>query len=188
MDGADTNIPLFWQWFGLVLAIFSSIVGLVAIPAILQVIWGRPRLKVSYIQEGDNDWKTLKLVVRNSPPTFLLLRIMNVQRSPAYLTSFVVIRNAGTGQVICRDPLLDNPEPVSVLYPSIVGRGHVVLTAAAAKPGPLVVLAGSAHGSSVLIGPGSYEASVVLLREEEMKFASKRFVVGTKPELIHWLE
>lgn len=92
-------MPTFWQWF---FAIIGLVAFLMAMPYILQLLFGQPRIGVTFSHDDSgNEGRVINIHLMNSPINNRLLKALRVSRLSAQdVFLSVKVYNALTKQVV----------------------------------------------------------------------------------------
>jgi hypothetical protein len=176
----------------LVLAILAVALGLMAIPPILQMIWGKPRITIAFTTHSRDGSKALTCSVSNPPVTNRLLKVLGVTRRAAVgtITGFS-ISEYGTGRIVVpniAEELASTPNapavPVLHFVASRISSGFpvAIMETKQAKVHSLDA-ALQRHD----LPPGTYVCRVKIMWGSDKKEAERSFVLGASPETFEWV-
>jgi hypothetical protein len=83
-----------------VIGLVALVVGIMAIPTICQMFFGRPRLTFEAVEFTGDSGRCLLIEIKNQPTKNKLLRWMRVERDTGQVHAWFSIREQGTGKVI----------------------------------------------------------------------------------------
>lgn len=92
-------MPTFWQWF---FAIIGLVAFLMAMPYILQLLFGQPRIAVAFTHvDNGSEGRLIRMHLMNPPINNRLLKALRVSRLPVQSVCLsVTVLNALTKQVV----------------------------------------------------------------------------------------
>jgi hypothetical protein len=177
------------------LAIVGIVIGLIAVviavPPLLQMLYGRPRLEFSFDEfTGPNDdGKQLLIAIKNKRTESRLLRKIGVERTVGNVLAYFDIQEQGTNRFIKKDisgllhcaptresGLLGRALPAFTLGISIVHTRGTVTCIIDPKSEPLES-----------IGTGDYTVFATIICGEQVHKIRKNFKVGKAPHLTFWV-
>ena len=174
-----------------VIGVVALLVGVLAIPTILQMYFGRPRLTFEADDFTGPDARILLIKIQNEPVKSKLLLLLGIEREPGGLLAFVSVQKLGTNEILVRAaPGLLNCTPLRSLGLS-----------ARALPGFVVGLAvistrkGTAHivdaragdtDDGIPIAPGAYMANIAIVRGQRTYNIKQTFTVGAEDHRTFW--
>ena len=87
---------------GLVVGVIALVLGIMAIPTILQMLLGRPKLTFEADEFTGSEAKILIVAIKNQPIKNWFLRLIRVEREIGDVTAFFDIVEQGTKRIIVR--------------------------------------------------------------------------------------
>jgi hypothetical protein len=85
---------------GLVVGVIALVLGIMAIPTILQMLLGRPKLTFEADEFTGSEAKILIVAIKNQPIKNWFLRLIRVEREIGDVTAFFDIVEQGTKRII----------------------------------------------------------------------------------------
>lgn len=170
--------------------------AVMAAPTILQMFWGRARLRFDfdrYAQEGE---RALLVYLQNPRITNRVLRMLRVRRDAIQsLTVMFRIAEAGSGKIV--DPIRhariysdDDPDDNGLsrvgLPPTLSTAASVVLVNWDIQESVVTVPPDRLRHILVL-QPGQYRMYITFSIDGEPEVVSRDFVVGLKPDDLIWI-
>jgi hypothetical protein len=86
----------------LFVGIIALVVGIMAIPTILQMFFGRPRLTFEADEFTGPEGRILTIAIKNQPVKNRFLRFVGVEREAGDLIAFFDVQELGTGRILAR--------------------------------------------------------------------------------------
>lgn len=171
-----------------IIGVIALIVGITAIPTILQMFCGRPKLSFEADDFTGPEARILVLAIKNQPVTNKFLLLLGIEREPGDVLAFVDIQEQGTGKLLVRaaSGLLQCApmRTIGLLARSLPGF-TVGLTVISTRNGNAhIVDARSEEG--IPIGPGHYVAHIAVVRGQNTYAINQAFTVGTEDHRTFW--
>jgi hypothetical protein len=184
----DTGILL--GIIGIVISVLALGLGLMALPTVFQMFWGRPKLTFEADEFMGTEAKILVIAIKNQPIKSRFLRKLHVEREIGNVLAFVDIQEHGTGKFLVRAlPGLLNCAPTreqGLLTRALPGF-TVGLTVIATKDGKATIVSG--HTEKLLpIGPGEYVAFATIVRGDEDYKLMQSFRIGKLDHETIWYQ
>jgi hypothetical protein len=83
-----------------IIALLALLVGMLALPTVFQMIWGRPKITLESWTTNLKGGLLLECNMWNEPINNKLLKTMRVYRMPAHdITAYIEIKQAGTNKI-----------------------------------------------------------------------------------------
>jgi hypothetical protein len=171
--------------------IASLIIGIVAlalaVPTVLQMYFGRPRLAITSDDFTGSEGRILVVSIKNAPVR--LLRWLGVEREAGDVTAFIDIQEQGSNRYLERTlPALIESAPMRSI--GILGKllpgfsvGVIVLST---KDGRASIVTAKAEQQTIAISPGHYIAHVDILRGQTSHRVWQAFRVGYQDHETIW--
>ena len=179
----QTGFPLWAEW---TVAIIGAVAFLMAVPSLLQMYFGRPKIHVEFRFYEDELNRYLVCEIYNLFVTRRLLKLLGVRRSTAEdVHGLVSITEEGTKRII----LADDPAAIVQQRRQF---GYRVSIPASFQPHSIGLIGQTKSDRSVEImhetkrrpiAAGFYIAHVKIIETDNVIEASTKFEVGEKPSL-----
>lgn len=165
---------------GFAVGVIALVVGIMAIPTILQMFFGRPHLTFEADDFTGPDGRILVLAIKNPPITNRFLRLVGVEREAGDIIAFFDIQELGTGKLIARTVtgLLQCAalQTMGLQARSLPGF-TVGLTVIATRDGNASIVDARPE-RAIPIGPGHYIAHIALVRGQDTYRIDQHFRVA----------
>jgi hypothetical protein len=185
------DLPSEWQWITLGLTFVGLLVAVVALlmalPPILQMLFGGPRIGVSLTTDEREGVSAIRCNIRNRPVANNMLKKIGVRRQSADPSASVFLH--------CRGVCVSRWIP-SLRSANLNDGGDKMRTLVASDVWGLYFIVGGVtgkgqramldNGQNSRLEPGTYQANIVVLSGEDMINVIRDFVVT--PERIYWAE
>lgn len=90
-----------WQWVAIVASFIALVLGLVALPTVVQMIWGHPQIVLGFDVRELLDGRILQCNIWNSPILNRWLRRLCVRRMTAEdIVAHFTIKEVGTDRIV----------------------------------------------------------------------------------------
>jgi len=172
---------------GFIIGFIALVVGVMALPTIFQMIFGRPKLTFEADEFTGSDGKILLIAIQNQPVTNRLLRLMGVERDEGEITAFVDVHEDGTKRIIARSMsgALNCPVMrVEGLRVKTLPGFTCGLTIIGIKNGSASIVDGR-HGPRPL-EQGHYVAIATIIRGQKTYKVGQKFVIGDADHTTYW--
>jgi hypothetical protein len=122
----------YWLWGTIILSIIAFGLAILAMPTVLQMFCGRPKISIKLKTAHTTAHKVLQFWVENEPIKSKFLKFVKVTRDPAYVVCSLCIYEEGTGKVIFEHTKakinVEQGEPTlqALVTPSFPGIGVAV--------------------------------------------------------------
>jgi hypothetical protein len=177
-------IPPGWQWAGFILSVVALLIGVMALPTVLQMFHGGPRLEVEFAAaigaQGGEKW--LSCHIFNRPVKNSVLRCLGVRRES--LASVFVVFD------VCKDGSLKyvaSSVPVIRVIASNGIQGKSVSLPVSDLPAEFPIVVARTDGTAVVerfdegrqpLAPGRYRVEVQIVAGEMRIRRKAAFAVG----------
>jgi hypothetical protein len=185
--------PFPWELdlIALILGIIGTVLGLVALPTVFQMFWGRPNITIDFDSRdfGERHAEVLRCRVFNSPVSGRLLRKMGITRSVAHIFVTFTVREVGTNRPIIENVLTtkqiqEGAHSTITLQPSLMPKVFPLVTIESGGESGFVLREGSKRDSDLEVG--IYKAIVSVSAAEKNFQASRQFTIGRSLEECYW--
>jgi len=179
------SIPLFWQWFSVVMGFVGLVALILAIPAFVWMLVGKPKVEIDYLERKADSWKELRVGIRNRPIDSRFLRTLGIYRRDAYITPLGIVCTSGTNAPVA-EPVWIGPAGEGAAYHLPQGRAareHTVVRSI--ESGGNVVT--NPFGQSVNIPRGFYDFNIVVFEGDQIPTFKRSFAVGDNSDSLSWL-
>jgi hypothetical protein len=114
-----------WQWIGIFCGIAALVLGVMAVPSILQMVFGRPRVDWDFERNVDGQERQLGVFLKNPPISNAFLKRLHVRRDAVQsLTGTLRISEAGSSKILVpilqitfySDETLANPQGMNRIF------------------------------------------------------------------------
>lgn len=194
LGGFFGRFPDNWEWVGIALAGAGLAM---ATPYILQMLWGRPTIKMQF-ENGVKEVDRFLLVYLSNPPIKnKLLRKLGVRRETIQsLTAQFRISELGSGRVIipsrqARIYSDDDPDDKgrfrTTLPPTFSVAASIMVVLWDVKKSQAVVLPDRLREASVLT-EGAYRVHIIFMVDGDPKSVSRQFIIGKKADDLTWVQ
>jgi len=172
----------------LVVGIIALVVGVAALPTILQMIFGRPFLTFEADEFTGSESKILVIAIKNRPIKNRFLQMMGVERDAGDVLAFFDIIKQGTNEIIAKNisgKLHCAPERTEGLKVPVLPGFTTGLMIVATKNGSAALVDGR---SDLLkpIGEGHYAAFISVIRGEKTYNIMQRFQIEKEDHRTIW--
>jgi hypothetical protein len=172
-----------------IISLLALVVAVMALPTVLQMFWGQPKIVTKFGETPVDDALVLILEIRNLPITNKLLKFLRVRRLPADdVTAFVDIKNAkGTNKVILSE--LVKIKTLSGVYGYRISLPSSPLSASIG----LITVTGDgkvhtfSEKNATVLPPDEYSVSVLAVADNKAIRIDRHFVVDDKKPYAHWV-
>jgi hypothetical protein len=175
---------------GFIVGIIALLVSIMAIPTILQMFFGRPRLTFEADDFTGPEGRILVLAIKNPPITNRFLRLMGVERESGDVIAFFDIQELGTGKLIARTVtglLQCAPLQTIGLQARSLPGFTVGLTVISTRESSASIV--DARPEKVIaISPGHYIAHIAVVRGQDTYRIDQTFTVGRVDHETIWYE
>lgn len=173
---------------GFVIALLALVVAIAALPAVFQMIWGRPKITLESWTTNLKGGLLLECNIWNEPVNSKLLRIMRVNRMPAHdVTAHIEIKQAGTNEI--KVPFFG----VSIRSLSGVYAQRISLAASPLRVSFIVVYRRHTDGivkvndeHKSTLDVGKYEANIGVIADYKPIREQWAFVVSKQEPYLYW--
>lgn len=191
--GIFGRFPDEWEW---VSAILAGMALAVAIPSIVQKVWGCPLVRTEFERYEQDGERVLLIFLSNPPVQKGLLRILGVRRETVQsLTAEFRISEVGSGKMIIP---IRHARIYSDDDPSDIGRARIVLPPTYSVGATIIiarwdieikkiVIPGDRLRKEIQLDAGYYQANIILFVDGIEQHITRRFVVGEKPDDLIWV-
>lgn len=192
--GVFGRFPGNWEWVGIILAGFGIVMGT---PSLLQMIYGRPKLKSEYTIIAQEQHRSLAIFLKNPPlEQKSILEKLGVRRDTieSLILSFS-ISEAGSGRTLI--PIMQT-RIFSDEDPDNKGRGRIALPPTYHSPATVMVamwddakkvaiIPGDRLRQSVGLPSGKYLIEVLLIPDGKPRKEIMQFIVGKTADELMWV-
>lgn len=194
-NGTAESLPIWVQFVGLGLAVFSAVGVLFAAPTLLQIFFGGPKLNTRFDNDSGDGHRLLIVFLENQPAAKWLRRLAVVKRDTIQsLTATFQIYHVEAGSVVV-------PVHQARMYsdddPTDEGRDRITLPPTYSVAASIVVAIWNSNSglaeipptrrsASVPLMPGTYEARIALIVDGEPDVQVKLFSVGRSAADLDW--
>ena len=176
-----------WDW-GIALGVIGIVIGFVAlavaVPSAAQMLWGRPKVRMSFGKLEIGRYKALGVSVENAPIESALLRRIGARREPAEIGAHVTVYDAHGVEAAAFVPKLTGHDGKSALQvrvpPATVITFLVVICDKDGARGA------DDDDNGIPLAAGHYEIEVALVMGDEMTKASRPLHVREPPDETVW--
>jgi hypothetical protein len=171
-----------------VIGIIALLVGIMAIPTILQMFFGRPRLTFEADDFTGSEGRILVLAIKNQPVTNRFLRLVGVEREAGDVIAFFDIQEMGTGRIVTRAVtglLSCAPLRTVGLQARALPNFTVGLTVISTRNGNASILDARPE-KTMPIAPGHYVAHIAIARGQDTYRIDQNFRVATVDHETIW--
>jgi hypothetical protein len=193
-SGAFGKFPDDWAWIGIVLAGIGIVI---TAPTIFQMIWGRPRVDVTFETVVESDASSLQVFFSNPPVMNKVLRFISVRREAVQsLAVQFRIAEAGSGTIIIpihQAPLYTDDSDMEnascrsrIPLPTTYSVGATAMIALWDAQNKCVIIPPDRLRQPIRLKPGYYQAQILLLIDGLPRQTLRRFVVGAKAGDLVW--
>jgi hypothetical protein len=171
-----------------VIGVIALVVGIMAIPTILQMFFGRPHLTFEADDFTRPEGRILTIATKNQPVKSRFLRFVGVEREAGDLMAFFDIQELGTGRILVRSVTgLLNCAPLRTV--GLTARALPNFTVG------LVVISTREGNASIIdarperimpIAPGHYVAHIAIARGQYTYRIDQTFRVATVDHETIW--
>jgi hypothetical protein len=185
------NFPDSWAWIGIILAGLGVIM---TAPTIFQMIWGKPRVDISFEDVDDPNGKSLQVFFNNPPVRNKLLRFLGVRRETVQsLTVQFRISEPWSGKILV--PIhqgLIYTDEVDVAESTCKGRISLPPTFSVGATTMIIMWQDGAYippdrlRQPRQLTAGIYEVLILFLVDGEPRQVSRLFTVGTSSTDLQW--
>jgi hypothetical protein len=92
-----------WQWIGLVAGLLGLAISIMALPTVLQMLWGRPKPSVEFQSNRASSFVSLQCHIANAPIRSRVLRRIGITRQATKITTAIRVSEQGTGKLLVAD-------------------------------------------------------------------------------------
>jgi len=164
----------------LVIGVIALLVGIMAIPTILQMFFGRPRFTFEADDFTGPDGRILVLAIKNRPVTNRFLRLVGVEREAGDVIAFFDVQELGTGTILTRSVtglLSCAPLQTIGLQARALPNFTVGLTVINTREGNASIV--DARPERIMpISPGHYVARIAIARGQDTYRIDQTFRVA----------
>jgi len=165
---------------GFIVGVVALVVGTMAIPTILQMFYGRPRLTFEADDFTGPEGRILVLAIKNPPISNKFLRLVGVEREAGDIIGFFDIQELGTGRLIARTVTgLLNCAPLQTigLQARSLPGFTVGMTVISTREG-LAHIVDARPERSISISPGHYIAHIAVVRGQDTYRVDQTFRIA----------
>jgi hypothetical protein len=186
-----------WQWIGIICGIAALVLGVMAVPSILQMVFGRPRVVWNFEKFVDRQERALGIFLRNPPISNAFLKRLHVRRDAVQsLTGTLRISEAGSSKILV--PILHITFYLDETLADPQGMSRITLppTYSVGASFPIVQWDNKDKKAYVVpdrlrkkfaLAPGYYQVEIMLIVDGmPLDHIAKRFVVGGKADDLIW--
>ena len=163
-------------------------IGLMALPTIFQMFYGRPKLMFEADDFTGPDGRILVLAIKNQPIKSRFLRLIGVEREAGDVIAFFDIQELGTGRILTRSVTgLLNCAPLRTmgLQARALPNFTVGLTVISTREGSAQIV--DARPEKVMpIEPGHYVARIAIVRGQNTYRIDQAFRVANADHETIW--
>jgi hypothetical protein len=173
---------------GFIVGVIALLVGIMAIPTILQMFFGRPRLTFEADDFTGPDGRILVIAIKNPPITNRFLRLVGVERETGDVIAFFDVRELGTGRIMVRSVtglLQCAPLQTIGLQARALPGFTVGLTVIGTREGVASIIDARPE-RSIPIAPGHYSAHIAVMRGQDTYRIDQIFRVATVDHETIW--
>jgi hypothetical protein len=176
---------------GVVALLVAIVAVVIAVPPFAQMIYGRPKVKLSFDVSTEQGAKLLLCTIHNLPIVSWFLRKIGVTRTPTEVFAAFDIREHGTNKIIVNSfrACLTDGRDASLAALTLVAR-----------PGPPIVFViveqrdraakainyAPMQRAEVTLPPGEYFADVRIVWGERVNVIAQSFTVDANEDVTHW--
>ena len=175
------------------LGITGVVLGLaaaaMALPPLLQMVYGRPRLEFDCQEFTGSDGKQLIIRIKNQV-TNRVLRKLGVERETGELLAYFDIHEQGTNRSVKKDVsamLQCAPLGEAGILARSLPAFSVGLVVAHTKDQTTWIVDAKGEGNFQELGAGDYTALATIICREQVHHVRKNFKVGDAPHLTFWV-
>ena len=172
----------------LVVGVLALVIGTLAIPPLLQMIFGRPRLTFEADEFAGSEGRILVFAMKNQSTKSWLLRTLGVERESGDVIAFLEIQEQGTGRIVAtaiRGRLLNAPVSVEGIMARAMPGFTVGLCVIGINGGHAVIV--DARDDKILpIAEGLYTAFATVICGEQTHQIMQRFRVSNVDHETIW--
>ena len=182
--------PSIFVWIGSTGGIIALILGILMLPTLLQMVWGKPNLKVEFEAELDGRGnKHLVCRIRNAPiQSAILSKLGMYTRVAEHVGAHINISRRQRAELVTSFAarILTEPGRASRIARLPASNHKATITVALGRSnGQTDILDGGPRVTSV--APGIYSMVMLLSTDEKIRSISKEFTSGTSPQDLYWL-
>jgi hypothetical protein len=179
------QFPAQWEWVALIL---GGVALIMAIPPLIQMKWGAPKIHLSFEIDEEVEFRYLVCEIYNEPITRGILYHLGVRREIANdVRAEFEVFDANTNKLICPISISDIKTQAGVsaerisLPASILPASFVIAFAAKGFPG-----VGCANEPSTYLPIGYYKAKIGILSSNTIYKTERVFRVIDKYPFVYW--
>ncbi len=186
--GIFGEFPDEWQWAGIILA---GLALTMAMPSILQMFWGRPRVETEFDVSTERGKRSLVMFIKNPPIASRVLRTLGVRREAVQgLTAELRVSECGSGRIVVpiRHLALYSGDETHrmIQLPPTYSVGAAVMVAMWSNITKGAVIPGDKLRGPLELGQGYYTAQVILFVDGDPAKFTRQFVVGKDADDLIW--
>lgn len=183
-------MPVEFQWASLGIGITALVV---ALWAVLRMIWGRPRLIAEFENDAQNQHRSLMVFLKNQPVGWPVKGLGVTRDTIKSLTASFRISEISRGTII---PVIQ-AQIYSDSDDNDKGRGRATLPPTYSVGASIVVASWDIDNQRVVVPPsrtrtetvlpeGDYEAAILFMVDGQDKTFARRFGVGQGADDLRW--
>ncbi|MGO9786668.1 MAG: hypothetical protein ACLPL5_07665 [Stellaceae bacterium] len=175
---------------GIVISVVALGLGLMALPTVFQMFFGRPKLDLGEDEYTGPDGKSLFITVKNRPIKNRFLKFIRVVREVGDVSAFFDIQQQGSNLFVAKDisGSLHNSalRESGLMVRAFPGR-TIGLTVIHFEKGTAYVVDARAQGGFKELPEGDYVVNAVIFCGEQIYKIKKLLKVGKEAHLTFWV-
>jgi len=192
------SIPPELNWVIGILGLVAFVLAVLAMPSVMQMLWGRAQLRTEYKLDANGEERSLIVFLSNPPVRQKFLKRIGVQRVAIQsLEASFRIREAGSGTVL--DPIrharFKSPDDPSdeyfsyrIVLPPTYSVGASLMVAIWDKDNAQAVVPPDRLRPAIALSDGLYHVEIIFLIDGDPLSESRNFKVGHRGDDLLWME